>query len=160
MNAAIKEEWTTDTQGNKEASQMRHAKWKKPDPRLFTEWLHLLICDILKRENNRNTKQISGCQGLGWKEGLIASGWEGICVVREYWDYSTSFTFFQFGRAACGILVPQPGIQLVPPALEAWNLNPWTAREVPPHLFVVVTTWWSMFIQNHETIHLKGENFR
>ena len=29
------------------------------------------------------------------------------------------------------ILVPRPGIEPVPPAVEAWNLNQWTAREVP-----------------------------
>ena len=32
---------------------------------------------------------------------------------------------------ACGILVPQPGIEPVPPALEAQSLNHWTTREVP-----------------------------
>ena len=31
---------------------------------------------------------------------------------------------------ADGILVPGPGIEPVPPALEAWSLNHWTAREV------------------------------
>ena len=33
--------------------------------------------------------------------------------------------------AACRILVPRPGIEPVPPALEVWSLNHWTAREVP-----------------------------
>ena len=28
-------------------------------------------------------------------------------------------------------LVPQPGIKPMPPALGAWSLNHWTAREVP-----------------------------
>ena len=32
---------------------------------------------------------------------------------------------------ACGILVPQPGMEAAPPALEAQRLNHWTAREVP-----------------------------
>ena len=32
---------------------------------------------------------------------------------------------------ACNILVPQPGIELVPPAMELQNTNHWTAREVP-----------------------------
>ena len=32
---------------------------------------------------------------------------------------------------ACGILVPQPGIKPVPPAVEVQSLNNWTAREVP-----------------------------
>ena len=31
---------------------------------------------------------------------------------------------------ACGILVPSPGIEPVPPGLEARSLNLWTAREV------------------------------
>lgn len=32
---------------------------------------------------------------------------------------------------ACGILVPLPGIELVPPALEAWRLKHWIPSEVP-----------------------------
>ena len=36
-----------------------------------------------------------------------------------------------FGLSAWGILVPWPGIEPVPPAVEAWSLNHWTTREVP-----------------------------
>ena len=36
---------------------------------------------------------------------------------------------------ACGILVPLPGIELTPPAVEVWSLNHWTAREVPSDSF-------------------------
>ena len=32
---------------------------------------------------------------------------------------------------ACRISVPQPGIEPMPPAVEVWSLNHWTAREVP-----------------------------
>ena len=42
--------------------------------------------------------------------------------------------FFVGGRLChevCGILVPRSGIELAPPALEAWSLNHWTTREVP-----------------------------
>ena len=41
--------------------------------------------------------------------------------------------FFSFWPCptACGILVPRPGIEPVPPAVEARSLNHWTAREVP-----------------------------
>ena len=42
-----------------------------------------------------------------------------------------SFSFFWLCHAACGILVPLPGIEPAPPAVEAWSLNHWTAREVP-----------------------------
>ena len=30
--------------------------------------------------------------------------------------------FFFFGLALCGILVPSPGLEPEPPALEGWNL--------------------------------------
>ena len=42
------------------------------------------------------------------------------------------YNFF-FGHTAqhVGILVPQPGIEPVPPAVEAWSLNHWTTREAP-----------------------------
>ena len=33
------------------------------------------------------------------------------------------------------VLVPQPGIELKPPALEAQRFNNWTAREVPTNQF-------------------------
>ena len=41
------------------------------------------------------------------------------------------FTFWLHHRA-CRILVPQPGIEPAPPAVQVQSLNPWTAREVPP----------------------------
>ena len=34
-------------------------------------------------------------------------------------------------HAACGILVPSPGTEPVPPVLEAPSLNHWTTREAP-----------------------------
>ena len=33
---------------------------------------------------------------------------------------------------ACGILVPQPGMEPTPPALEGQSLNYWTTGEVIP----------------------------
>ena len=41
------------------------------------------------------------------------------------------FFFFWPCHVTFGILVPQPGIEPVPPAVEAQSLNHWTAREVP-----------------------------
>ena len=46
------------------------------------------------------------------------------------------FYFFWPRHAARGILVSRPGIELMPPAVEVWCLNHWTAREVPNGLFV------------------------
>ena len=39
--------------------------------------------------------------------------------------------FFLLCHAACGILIPQPGIELMPPTVRAWNSNRWTTREFP-----------------------------
>ena len=55
------------------------------------------------------------------------------------WPISCQFYFilftYLFDRVAYGILVPQPGMEPVPPALGAWSLNPWTTREVSPASF-------------------------
>ena len=40
--------------------------------------------------------------------------------------FASTFFFFWPCHAACGILVPQPGIEPTPPALEAQSLNNWT----------------------------------
>ena len=40
------------------------------------------------------------------------------------------FNFLAY-HAACGILVPQPGIEPRPPAVEARSLNHWTTGEIP-----------------------------
>ena len=42
-----------------------------------------------------------------------------------------SFFFFWTCYAACGTLVPPPGIEPLPPILEARSLNHWTTGEVP-----------------------------
>ena len=47
----------------------------------------------------------------------------------QNWD--TDFFFFFGPHQACRILALRPGIQPMPPAVEAWNLNHWTTREVP-----------------------------
>ena len=35
----------------------------------------------------------------------------------------------------CGILVPQPDIKPVPPAMEVQSINHWNTREVPTYIF-------------------------
>ena len=53
------------------------------------------------------------------------------------WALESGFFFlFLFWPCfmACGILVPQSGIELFPAVVEAQSLNPWTAREVPGNL--------------------------
>ena len=56
-------------------------------------------------------------------------------IWKKIW---TLFLLFIWLRcAACGTLVPQPGVKPVPPAVEAWSLNHWTTREVPEHYFFI-----------------------
>ena len=44
---------------------------------------------------------------------------------------SFSVVAWQLLVAACGILAPQPGIELTPLALGVWSHNHWTPIEVP-----------------------------
>ena len=48
-----------------------------------------------------------------------------------FFFYNFLFFIFWPHHAACGILVPQPGIAPAPPAPAAWILNHWATREVP-----------------------------
>ena len=43
--------------------------------------------------------------------------------------------FIYFGRTACGILAPRPGIEPTARAVEVQSLNHWTAREVQYSFF-------------------------
>ena len=47
------------------------------------------------------------------------------------------FAFINWRRhAACGISVPQPGVEPVAPAVQAWSPDHWTAGEVPGCTFL------------------------
>ena len=57
---------------------------------------------------------------------------------------------------AYGILVPCAGIEPMPPAVEAWSLNHWTAREVP----IVTFFKWSIIYKNIELLCCTPETNR
>ena len=61
---------------------------------------------------------------------------------------STTLFFFFFWphHGACGILVPRPRVEPEPPAVEAWSLNHWTAREVPAQ-YIFKTANFSFMVQ-------------
>ena len=46
--------------------------------------------------------------------------------------------FFWPCRMACGILVPQPGIEPGPLAMRPQSPNHWTAREFPPIVSILM----------------------
>ena len=67
-------------------------------------------------------------------------------MLHHIFTLQNSFFFFKLfiylfilwpRREACEILVPQPGIEPGPPALGAWSLNHWSAREVPAEFLVI-----------------------
>ena len=55
-------------------------------------------------------------------------------LTSTHWrlEYTTQIIFFSSWpcRAACGILVPGPGIEPVPSAVKTQSPNHWTAREL------------------------------
>ena len=60
----------------------------------------------------------------------------GLDTTHLYFSSNHSF-FFWLHLEACGILVPRPGIKPTTPTSEAWNLNYWTAKEVPFYVFKI-----------------------
>ena len=60
-----------------------------------------------------------------WVENSVLNHFLVLCCI--FW----LFFFFWLYCTACGILVPRPGMEPVPPAVEARSPNHWTAREFP-----------------------------
>ena len=60
-------------------------------------------------------------------------------VYQLHTTCNSAFFFFFLSwphRTSCGLLVPPPGIEPTPPALEAQSLNHWTTREAPQHVIL------------------------
>ena len=69
-------------------------------------------------------------------------------------DYLSYFFCFAFWSCcpSCGILVPWPGIELMPPPLEAQTLNYWTTREVP------TLSHFDARMQNYKLAHILNQH--
>ena len=59
----------------------------------------------------------------------------GNTVWTLIWASRTFLFFFWPYHAACGILVPQPGIEPRPSSVRPQSLNHWTARKFPQEQF-------------------------
>ena len=58
---------------------------------------------------------------------------------KKYFKYLFSLFFlFVHTTRACGILVSQPGIKPMPPAVVARIFNHWTTREVLNNVFLIL----------------------
>ena len=76
------------------------------------------------------TEEPGRLQSTGLQE-LDTTWWlppEGTCLI---------LAFFFFFHKTCYILLPQLGIEPMPPAVEAQSLNHWTTREVPRTDFIL-----------------------
>ena len=71
-------------------------------------------------------------------EGLDqVGGPEPLRMLKGHFCFVLVFGFsFWPCHAPCGILVPRPGMEPVPPAMEVWSLNHWTTGEVPRGAFL------------------------
>lgn len=82
---------------------------------------------------------IKGEEGVGWFQLIIEMRNQSHChsplhvVLLTSCDLSLEAVFFFFfgHRTSCEILIPWPGVEHLPPAMGAWNLNHCTPREVP-----------------------------
>ena len=66
---------------------------------------------------------------------LILDFFTSMCNLYHVQAYFL-FSFFWPPWAACGIWVPWPGMSPMPPAMEAWSPNHWTARGFPRITFL------------------------
>ena len=108
-------EWTESSAPGMGAGKVRHcARIPAPEPPGSS------LCLYTQDSVPRPTQKRLHTWDLTWKNSM----------------FSLSFTsfFFLLHRTACGTLVPRPGIEPIPSAVEAQSLNYWTAREAPPLL--------------------------
>ena len=77
-----------------------------------------LIRAVVSADGEHSRRRKTGRE-LGWQVSLISGL---FFFFLNFWPHPA---------AACGILVPCPEIEPLPPALEAPSLKHWTSREVP-----------------------------
>ena len=85
---------------------------------------------------------------LLWKISIIQKSWKNfikwtsVYLPPRFYHWYFTFLFF-FGCAARHVELPWPGIEPMPPAVEAQSLNHWTTREILYFFFL-----------NHKSVHI------
>ena len=67
---------------------------------------------------------------LAWR--VPGTGWAAVYGVAQS---RPRLKRLSSSTVACGILVPQTGMEAMPPALAVWTLNHWTTTAVQIHLY-------------------------
>ena len=107
--------------------------WELPHGKCSSVWL--------ESRGHRCAKPADGCQRVKKDEEFCSLG---PTFVFRFLFFGS---FFWPCHAACGILVPQPGVELVPPAVEVQSINHWTAREFPYFLkFLKMLFLWEVCV--------------
>ena len=68
------------------------------------------------------------------------------------------YVCFGLRCTACRVLFPQPGIEPMSPAVEVQSPNPWTTRELPAYvliLIVAIVSWMYTLCQNSPNCSLQ-----
>ena len=86
----------------------------------------------------------SGVEQIHLRKGHFFFSDSLFCHILAQFVYLYLF-IFTFWHVACGILVPWPGIEPMPPALGAQNLNHWTTREVQHYFFFLNSLFWNNY---------------
>ena len=102
---------------------------------LWVNWPSLTL--LTSGDLQGSTARILFLLNVIWFFGKLDMNYHNTWMTPVKKRYIWSFFLFFWGgglcHTACGILVPWPGIEPVPPALEVQSLNHWTTREVPGH---------------------------
>ena len=86
----------------------------------------------------------SSWKGIRGLSDLLKLVFNGKSLNEPGFKKNTVFYFLIFWPCPVtyGILVPQPGIKPMPPAVEAWGLNHWTTEEVQGTCLLVQLASW------------------
>ena len=105
----------------------------KMNPILKSEEMLLILSFVMKKIW---TSKVSVFQGE--EEGQNKTNKETQAMGKYRKDKLSCLVSFWLHTVACGILVPQPGIKPVTPAVEAQILNHWTTREISQMSFFII----------------------
>ena len=86
--------------------------------------------------------ELAGPQNFPPTDGCLSVAVAFLPALGESGSFAASHRvvfFFHSFFQACGILFPQPGIEPVPSALEAWSVNHWTTNEVPQRVLTALS---------------------
>ena len=92
---------------------------------------------LLKRSRNNDQPSTRGTQSVVFLKTILNKINQDFLEKWLIFFFNPYFFFFFFWLCpgACCILVPQPWVKPMPPALEAWDLKHWTTRKLEQAMY-------------------------